>query len=246
MNPPSAPKAAARLVCLASLVVRGLLEEEIDDTEPAEALEARARIQELQDCLKSVRTLGRLSLQESQAMAKPIGGWSARERTNASWRVESAGVIAWSLGLLGEIPAYDTRFCSLDIAEVIPRTRESTRDFVRMAAFRPEGEIRKAREAAEAWLWRARTTQIQADQDKHTSPTPPEKYTECVRSAARKGAAHGWFVAVNEDFPAFGKAYADLSLEEYRQATSLAQERLWGLNWICGYARNWDRVPLDT
>ena len=134
MNPPSARAAAARLVCLASLGVRGLLEEEIDNTEPAEALEARARIQELLECLKSVRTLGRPSLQESQAMAKPIGGWSARERVNASWRVESAGVIAWSLGLLGEIPAYDTRFCSLDIAEVIPRTGESTRAFVRMAA----------------------------------------------------------------------------------------------------------------
>jgi hypothetical protein len=246
MNPPSAMEAATRLVCLTSLGVRSLLEDELPWAWPAGAMVAYARIEALRDWLRNERLLGRLSAQESKVMAKPIGGWSAIERAIVSWRIESAGVIAWSLGLLEEIPAYDTAFHTSLIRDVVPRTGAATKDFILTAEFRPEEEIQDARAAAESWLWRARTTRIQADEDMHTSPTPPEKYTEYVRSAARQGAANGWFIVVNDDFPAFGKAYADLSLEEYCQASSVAQERLWGLNWICGYARDWDRVPLET
>lgn len=67
-----------------------------------------------------------------------------------------------------------------------------------------------------------------------------------VCSLGRTGEANGWFVPISEDFPVFGKAYADLSLEEYRRAISIAQERLWGLNWVCRYERDWDKVPLNT
>jgi hypothetical protein len=178
-------------------------------------------------------------------MAKPGGTWDGRERTNASWRAEAAGVLAWSLRLLGKIPAYDTEFDASDIWAEVPRIGEAMEDFIRTAMFRPAAEIRDARELAEFWMWRAQTARIQADSE-HTSQTSHERYSEYVRSAAKKGMANAWFIAINEDFPAFGKSYAELSPQEHRRAASIAQERLWGLNWLCGPGRNWDHVLLDT
>ena len=51
---------------------------------------------------------------------------------------------------------------------------------------------------------------------------------------------------VDGDFPAFGKAYRDLDDDEYARATSIALERHRALNWLCGYASDWDNVPTDT
>ena len=48
------------------------------------------------------------------------------------------------------------------------------------------------------------------------------------------------------DFPAFGKAYRNLSEDEYEQATSIAMERHLALNWLCGYDSDWDETPTDT
>jgi len=252
MYRPSPKAAAVRLICLTSLTVRSLLENAIVRAEPAGARDAHARIDGLLYWLQKERLWGRLSAGERQAMAKPGGTWDGRERTNASWRVEAAGVVAWSLRLLGKIPAYDTEFSAPGVWAVVPRIGEATGDFIRTAMFRPENQIMDARETAEFWMWRARTTPPQADSE-HTSQTSPEQYTEYVeqyieyvRSAAKKGMANAWLIAINEDFPVFGKSYAELSPEEHGRATSIAQERLCGLNWLCGPGRNWDHVFLDT
>ena len=49
-------------------------------------------------------------------------------------------------------------------------------------------------------------------------------------------------------FLAFGKAYRDLGPEEYAIATSIARERHFALNWLCGHApgNRWDETPTDT
>ena len=245
MYRPSPRVAAVRMICLTSLTVRGMLERAIARAAPAGNQDAHARIDGLLDWLRKQRLWSRLSIHERQAMAKPSGTWDGRERTNASWRVEAAGVVAWSLGLLGKIPAYDTEFSASSVWTAAPSIGVATDGFIRTAVFRPEAEIRDAREMAEFWMWRAQTTRSQADAE-HTGRTSPEQYREYVRSAAEKGVANSWFIAINEDFPAFGKSYAELSPEEYRRASSIALERLWGLNWLCGPGRNWDHVSLDT
>jgi hypothetical protein len=37
-----------------------------------------------------------------------------------------------------------------------------------------------------------------------------------------------------------------LSDDEYSYCRSLAVERHKALNWLCGYAERWDKVPTDT
>jgi hypothetical protein len=44
----------------------------------------------------------------------------------------------------------------------------------------------------------------------------------------------------------FGKPYAELTESEWSTMQSIASERWYGLNWVCGYAMDWDKVPTDT
>lgn len=247
VEPPSPGDAAGRLFCLMCIGARAYFEGEMASAgTETEKAEARTKAADLMAWLEREQVMPRFSAQERPLMGRPVGSWTERERVNGSWRVESAGVIAWSLGLLGMIPPFDKEFRPLDIMDVIPQAGEPTAHFLETAAYRSEDEVDEAREIAELWLWRSRTTQIQADPNTYTKPTPPEKYAEYVVSAAKTGEANGWFIAIDNDFPAFGKPYAGLSPQEYRRATSIAQERLWGLNWVCGYERDWDEVPLNT
>jgi hypothetical protein len=67
--------------------------------------------------------------------------------------------------------------------------------------------------------------------------------------AAPRAAAGGHIPApIDEDFPAFGRAYRDLSPEQWSLANSIAVERHFALNWLCGHARGnrWSATPTDT
>ncbi len=72
---------------------------------------------------------------------------------------------------------------------------------------------------------------------------------EIIRLASAKAAEDGVIPpSIDNDFPALGKAYRDLSAQEFSNATSIAMERHRALNWLCGYAANnrWSETPTDT
>ena len=99
--------------------------------------------------------------------------------------------------------------------------------------------------AAENWLWRARTTQIQKEPDKYPPPSG-WTYEKIISMAAEHWEKEGLFKAVRGDYPARGKAYSDLTDKEWQELRSIANERLYGLNWLCKQAANWDLVPTET
>jgi hypothetical protein len=104
-------------------------------------------------------------------------------------------------------------------------------------------DITEARSIAELWLWRARTTQLQL-----SGAAPPDGWTfEKIIAQAVEGAqSKKVFLPIDHDFPALNKAYSKLSEEEWRTMRSIAQERLYALNWLCRYAADWDSVPTGT
>lgn len=74
-------------------------------------------------------------------------------------------------------------------------------------------------------------------------------YDDIVRVAAKRARQDGILSAtVDDDFPAFGKAYRSLSADEWSCIRSITMERHFALNWLCGYApgNNWDETPTDT
>ncbi len=67
--------------------------------------------------------------------------------------------------------------------------------------------------------------------------------------AAEKAAEDGLFDrAIEGDFPAHGRSYAQLTADEWSAVSSIAMERHKALNWLCGYApgNKWEDTPTDT
>ncbi len=66
-----------------------------------------------------------------------------------------------------------------------------------------------------------------------------------LRKAAQAGTIPP---CMGDDFPVHGKAYRDLSVEQWAQCRSITTERHFALNWLCGDApeNRWDETPTST
>ncbi len=172
------------------------------------------------------------------------GSWPDKLLREAGWRAEALGVIGWAVHLGEKIPPYDSQ---VGVSSFVHNLKIffPARPFVSAARLRAEKQILTAREIAEAWLWRARTTQIQREPDRYPPPAG-WTYEKIILMAAEHWEKDGLFKAVRGDYPARGKAYCELADEEWQELRSIATERLYGLNWLCKYSANWDLVPTGT
>jgi hypothetical protein len=175
-----------------------------------------------------------------------------QQQINASWRLESAQVLAWALRMISQIPDYDSMAESDSLKSgVFPK---DPAEFIASARLRPEREIDRQRYVAEMWHWRSRTRQlIESGKpflvDASIKADGFRSYDDIVRACAARAAANRDIPhPVNGDFPAMGKAYRDLTDQEWSKVTSITIERHFALNWLCGYSRRnlWDDTPTDT
>jgi hypothetical protein len=176
---------------------------------------------------------------------------TVKQQITASWRLESAQVLMWALGLVSALPPYDAD-ASRDLVKLIPSSDPT--DFIAKARLRIPKAIDQARSVAEFWHWRSRTRQLIAE----GRPFPVNakmaakgirSYDDIVSISARKGAADGVLPpAIAGDFAVMGKAYRDLTTQEWAKVRSITMERHVALNWMCGYApdNRWDDTPTET
>jgi hypothetical protein len=154
---------------------------------------------------------------------------------DAIWRGEGFGTLLWGLQLV-ELPPYDQPF---DPDALVEASLEEAR-------LRDAEEIELERESARLWLWRARTTDLQATGDVEL----PERYAsfdQLIAATAMRGFEQGLLPApMRGDFRAYGKVYRHLAPEQQAEAHSIALERQHALNWLAGLGDSWDDVPLDT
>jgi hypothetical protein len=243
---PEQREVAFRALCLSALVTRGEIEMLArmckDAGVPADGLDER--IEALKSWLKTQGVQQHLSDVERGLFARPLGRWKEQAVIDASWRKESLGVLLWALSVLDAMPAYDTEFSEKLHTEAVGWLTPAS-EFLSRVKVRPSEEIGRARNIAELWHWRARTRQLQ--EQGYEAPDEFGSLDEIVKTAARLAHDNGDIPRpIEGDFPAFGKAYRDLTEEEYSRATSIAMERHYALNWLCGYAEDWDEVPTDT
>lgn len=170
---------------------------------------------------------------------------SAQQRIDAGWLAESIACLLWALQIIPEMPPYDQE-TGPELVNALPAT--SVKDLIKQAHLRPQEEIKKQRDIAELWHWRARTRRLQ--EEGHLFQLPGG-YTieQVIELAALKGAENGDLPhPIRSDFPAMGKPYRDLSFEEFAILTSIAQERHKALNWLCGFSSGglWTDTPTDT
>jgi hypothetical protein len=137
-----------------------------------------------------------------------------------------------------DVPPYDEQVNPVDQCAFVSGDAKA---LVAKARLRPRREIERARELAELWHWRSRTRQLGESKG-------VESADGIVRLAATAARKRGDFRPIRDDFPAFGKAYRELTAEQWAEVGSITRERHFALNWLCGYAsRNrWDATPTDT
>jgi hypothetical protein len=246
-----AQSAAKRALCLAALVLRALTEhrlhpepgvrQSVDMSTVGPDL-AVLRVQRM----KQEGLWEAWSVREQALLEKPLGSWQKQELIDSSWRVEDIGVLIWALESSADFPPYDRLAHETNLEANITKLVLDPPDaqpFIAHAKLRDVREIRKARDVAELWLWRARTTELQK---KHVAPPEGMTFEGIIAEAARAGERDGLFKPIDNDFPALGRSYAKLSEIDWYRMRSIAWERLYALNWLCRYSDDWDHVPTDT
>ncbi len=201
-------------------------------------------IKQLRAWLKHEGLWTQVSPEERKLFDAGPGGLSEQQVINASWRAEAFWMILWSLRMVEELPAWDAEVNPQEGLKLLPEVGTSTSSFIESAQLRPASEIARARDLAELWHWRARTTQLQIEGHSH----PEYDLEEIVRTAAKAAEEDGSVPnLIGGDFPAFGKPFRDLPEAEFYQMMSIAQERHFALNWLSGYSEGgWDETPTDT
>lgn len=249
----SANETATRVLCLAALVTRANAEYLMGTEEPAPAFVEMTGVapQDAASCLKTwlqqEELADYLSPQERFLMNRPLGEWTERETLDASWGRECITVLLWGLKIIEPMPAADTQLAIIDVLESACLLKDA-QNFRRNVRLRSSEEIKKARDEAEFWLWRVRTTQLQNSPESANDPRlSREKLGAIIAHAAETGERDGMFKRIREDFPAFDKAFRELNDSEWSLAHSICSERLYGLNWLSDVdSLDWDHIETST
>jgi len=256
---PSARDAFRRLLALKAAVVhalasppRDILEERManwSEDENAEFMDKAAEGQ--REFIQRVRQGGvwrYLTSSEKTFLNTSVADMTSRQQLDFSWRTEAAHTLMWALLIVPELPAIHVQ-AEPELLKQVPRPSEPYKP-----RLLPSKGIQSAREAIELWHWRSRTRQL-IEQGHQLDPSPEMRsaglnsFDDIVRHTARSAHEDGTVPAiVDDDFAVNGKAYRDLSAEEWSLVRSVTVERHHALNWLCGYApRNrWDETPTET
>lgn len=189
-----------------------------------------------------------LSPTERGLAATTILTMSPQQRVNATWRVEAVQVLMWAVGMIPELPPYDTK-ASHELLKQIPS--QDVPKFLASTRLRKTAEIDDARSDAELWHWRSCTRQLIEEGARLPSEIQSRgfrSYDDIVRLMAQGLAKEGRIKTIDEDFPLKGRAYREVNDQEWSEVRSLTMERHFALNWLCGHApgNDWDKTPTDT
>lgn len=181
---PSPEDAARRLVVLKYVVAyaltspprdmfRKLFEQRNADEREKFTADAEGKREEFWQPLHRAGLWQRVSPAERELAGTTVVTMTHEQQVRASWRVESAQVLMWALGLIPRLGPYDTQ-ASHNLLKQIP-----SRDidgFLLSAQLRNESEIDRARADAELWHWRSRTRQL----IEHGQEFPPDEQTRAA------------------------------------------------------------------
>ena len=223
-TPPSARAVGCRALAVIGVIFRGNLEREL-----TQAMRPRGVVDRLnvlvREWLDREHLLEHLSSRDTDLLARPLGSWEDRHLADASWHLEGVGVLLWALGFLAEVAPYD-QMVELDALLPTLGIFGPTATFFERACLRETATLEQALDVAGLWEWRARVDQLQRRSG--LMPAPQSLATAVSR-------LHLGTPPSLDDFPACGRAYRDLGLEERSLCANLARERLQALEWVCGH-----------
>jgi hypothetical protein len=178
------------------------------------------------------------TLDEHMLLTMPSGSWDAETVERVSWEREALGVLGWALGWVDSIPPYDVGFRTDQVLAAFAAHGSAAE----VAYARPESAVRAARDLAEAWHWRVRTTAFE-DEMRAEGMDP----VEVVRDAAGYLRDNAGLATLDGDYAAYGKPFRDLDPSEFDTVVAITLQRHGALNWVCGIADTWDeRASMTT
>ena len=189
-----------------------------------------------------------MSPKEREYAERSVPTLTSQQIIDASWRMESAVVLMWALNIIAKPPSFDSQ-SELDLLKQIPNR---LKELIAGASLRSPEVVDHYRDVAELWHWRSRTRQLQEEGralPKGLAAQGIRSYDDIIRNAARHAFDKGDIPSLcNGDFPVKGKAYRDLTDEEWSESRSIIMERHFAANWLCGEApeNQWDETPTDT
>lgn len=226
-------------------VIEGATSESSPNEKAEFAVEIEQALRRCVDNLKAGGLWNDVEESERTFLQAGIYGISEQQRIDAAWLAESIACLLWALQIIPKVPPYDQEV-SHDLVRTLPHI--PIRDLIKTARLRPVNEIKRQRNIAELWHWRARTRRLQEEGRLNDQPGG---YTieQIIELAALKGAENGDLPeSIGRDFPALGRPYRDLPFKDFAMLTSIAQERHKALNWLCGFSPSgrWADTPTNT
>jgi hypothetical protein len=242
---------AYRALCLGALLKRGEFELELQNLDEWSLFDAvRENVlnkhqsinRQLLQWLDEEAISSHLSESEKFLLNKPLGTWTERILITVGWRIEALGTMLWALQRIDSLPSYDSQFEPENLLEAIDLLNP-TIDFIWMASLREDSNLSEGRDQAELWNWRSRARELE-----RMGVRPPEGFSfrQIIHQTSERAYQEGHIpYMIDGDFPAFGKAYADLDADEFALMSAIAYERYSALNWVCEVTTEWESIRID-
>ena len=186
-----------------------------------------------------------LSNQERALLALDPGSWPQEDLLGVLSQTEGLVALLWALERLDPMPSYVSLTNATDVFAHLP-LRQPCRPLLRALTYRPIAEIADGRDTAEFWNWRARTEQQHRDGQE---PPPGETYVAAVRGATEFAHCHGLVGQICDGDVLVGdKPYTAIDQDLLDSLATVAYERHYAFNWLCGdeMIYDWDKVPTPT
>jgi len=217
-DPPAAGRVAMRVLALAALTARGLLEVDRDDPDPAGTLERVRR------WARDTGAADEMEPAEREALHTPLGSLPHQAKVNAIWRLEGLAVLLWALGR-ATLPPHDqiadaqTLWAAAGLLDAdVPRELRAA------PALRPRDELEAMRERMFALHWRVTEYRLR--------PKPLDFPDLAARMPWLSADAVATLPMVEGDL-AVGGARIDRATEDaFVTARSIAMERHLAINWL--------------
>jgi hypothetical protein len=243
VSPPTAPEVARRLLCVVASSFRASMEVDPRGPHLPAFLQPDEDRKDLARWAKKEKLTKSASISETYWWTSPVGDLEDDDVEGAATVGYAVLPLLWALQHLQDMPPVDvtdenTRRAMSDLPLYKPIA-----PFVAAASLRPHAEIEAAREVAELWLFRARMLE---EEDEETGKVPAQLKRELAARIARAQSAGADLPLVHGDLTVLGKPYSKLDEDEQDACYALAIQRLRALNWLCGYAADWDHVPVDA
>lgn len=228
--PPDPRRVAARCGVFAALAYRALLEKASPEDDRSGAL---------RDLRTWVAATGEVDAElepsERALLDAPFGAPSPRDLCDASWLVEPAAVLAWSLRR-ADLPAYDQSVVGEEVAQSISFL-ESPWPVATEAILRDEDELVAGWSSALTVHWRLREYGVR--------PVPRD-FRRFIRECAWAPMTTAGLVFRDDDLVLRGRTLAEAG-DDFDECRSIASERQRAFEWLLGgNAVLWSEVTADT